>query len=122
MAGIVDASYRADQIANWVFSQGVYDFEAMSNLPAELRSRLAATYSVEPPAIEATVESADGTQRHLLRLADGLRVEAVTMPYEDRVTLCLSSQVGCRFACGFCQTGVMGLARSQSTVTRQLLS
>jgi 23S rRNA (adenine2503-C2)-methyltransferase len=48
----------------------------------------------------------------LLELADGARVETVRMPYPDRVTLCISSQVGCRFACGFCQTGVMGLQRS----------
>ncbi len=112
MAEWVDAPYRADQVVDWVFRKGVYDFTEMLNLPVELRTGLAQRYSVEPPSINRSFESEDGTQRYLLGLADGLSVEAVTMPYEDRVTLCLSSQVGCRFACRFCQTGVMGLARS----------
>jgi 23S rRNA (adenine2503-C2)-methyltransferase len=112
---VVDAGYRADQVANWVFRQGTYDFASMSNLPVELRAELARRYSVEPPVIDKTFKSTDGTQRHLMQLADGMRVEAVSMPYEDRVTLCLSSQVGCRFACSFCQTGAMGLARSLSS-------
>ena len=108
----VDAPYRADQVADWVFRKGVYEFSEMLNLPTVLRAELAKRCSVEPPVVNRSFESEDGTRRFLLGLADGLSVEAVTMPYEDRVTLCLSSQVGCRFACRFCQTGVMGLARS----------
>jgi 23S rRNA (adenine2503-C2)-methyltransferase len=115
IAEVADAGYRADQVANWVFRQGTYEFASMLNLPVDLRSKLALRYSVEPPVIDKTFESTDGTKRHLMRLADGLRVEAVAMPYEDRVTLCLSSQVGCRYACSFCQTGAMGLARSLSS-------
>jgi 23S rRNA (adenine2503-C2)-methyltransferase len=112
LASSVDAAFRADQVANWVFRKGVYDFAAMLNLPLELRSQLDLDYTVKPPEIDTTFQSADGTQRHLMKLSDGLHVEAVAMPYEDRVTLCVSSQVGCRFACSFCQTGAMGLARS----------
>jgi 23S rRNA (adenine2503-C2)-methyltransferase len=108
----LDAPYRVDQVADWVFRKGVYDFNAMLNLPVELRAELAERCSVEPPSINRSFESSDGTQRHLLGLTDGTSVEAVTMPYDDRVTLCLSSQVGCRFACRFCQTGVLGLTRS----------
>jgi 23S rRNA (adenine2503-C2)-methyltransferase len=114
LAAVAGDRYRGDQVANWVFKHGVFDFAAMGNLPRELRERLAACFSVEPPPIEARFESADGTRRFLLGLADGRQVEAVYMPYPDRVTLCISSQVGCRFACGFCQTGVMGLQRSLS--------
>ena len=112
MAKWVDAPYRADQVVDWVFRKGVYDFNEMLNLPLDLRAELARRFSVEPPSVNRSFESSDGTQRHLLGLKDGSSVEAVTMPYEDRVTLCLSSQVGCRFACRFCQTGVMGLTRS----------
>jgi len=114
LGAVAGDRYRGDQVANWVFKHGVFDFAAMGNLPRELRERLAARFSVEPPPIEARFESADGTRRFLLGLADGRQVEAVYMPYPDRVTLCISSQVGCRFACGFCQTGVMGLQRSLS--------
>jgi len=108
----VDSAYRGDQIANWVFKHGVFDFAEMSNLPPSVRGRLAARFSVSPPHPVARFDSVDGTVRFLLELGDGQKVEAVRMPYPDRVTLCISSQVGCRFACGFCQTGVMGLHRS----------
>ena len=109
-----DAAYRGDQLANWVFQQGVFEFGAMSNLPAALRRRLAERYSVAPPGVARVFESVDGTRRFLLQLSDGARGEWVYMPYPDRVTLCISSQVGCRFDCGFCQTGQMGLQRSVS--------
>ena len=112
LEGDLDEPYRADQLADWVFRHGIFDFRAMANLPAGLRGRLAARYSVEPPPIASVFDSVDGTRRFLLELEDGRRVETVYMPYPDRVTLCISSQVGCRFACEFCQTGVMGLQRS----------
>lgn len=107
-----DAAYRGDQVARWVFRQGVFRFEEMDNLPRDLRERLASRFSVAPPRVASRFVSVDGTVRHLLELDDGQMVEAVYMPYRDRITLCISSQVGCRFACDFCQTGVMGLQRS----------
>lgn len=110
-----DAPYRGDQVANWVFRHGVFGFAEMKNLPEALRRELAQRFIVTPPYVAQRFESVDGTLRFLLRLADGESVEAVYMPYDDRVTLCISSQVGCRFACGFCQTGVMGLQRSLSS-------
>ena len=106
------AGYRGDQIANWVFKHGVFSFDDMENVPQKLRRDLAARYTVVPPEVAARFESVDGTQRFLLELQDGQKVESVYMPYSDRVTLCISSQVGCRFACTFCQTGSMGLHRS----------
>ncbi len=106
------AGYRGDQIANWVFKHGVFSFDDMENVPQKLRRDLAARYTVVPPEVAARFESVDGTQRFLLELQDGQKVESVYMPYSDRVTLCISSQVGCRFACTFCQTGSMGLQRS----------
>jgi len=109
-----DAPFRGDQVANWVFGHGVFRFADMDNLPLPLREELARRFEIEPPRVAAHFTSVDGTVRFLLELHDGQKVEAVYMPYADRVTLCISSQVGCRFACGFCQTGVMGLRRSLS--------
>lgn len=104
--------YRGDQVARWVFRHGVFDFAGMTDLPAALRSSLAATYTAEPARVDRAFTSVDGTCRSLLVLADGEIVEAVRMPYRERVTQCISSQVGCRFGCGFCQTGRMGLRRN----------
>ncbi|MFQ5742683.1 MAG: 23S rRNA (adenine(2503)-C(2))-methyltransferase RlmN [Acidobacteriota bacterium] len=108
----VDVPYRIDQLANWVFRHGIFDFAAMGNVPISLRQQLAERCSIAPAPIESRFTSADRTRRYLLRLPDGRRIEAVYMPYRRRATLCISSQAGCRFACGFCQTGTMGLHRS----------
>ena len=107
-----DAAYRGDQVANWVFKHGVFEFGEMANVPSHVRRDLAGRYTVSPPEIATCFESVDGTRRYLLELQDDLKVESVYMPYTDRVTLCISSQVGCRFGCTFCQTGVGGLGRS----------
>ncbi len=112
LEGTTDAAYRGDQVANWVFRHGVFRFADMANLPENAREELAARFSVSPPRVAERFESVDGTRRFLLELDDGTRVEAVYMPYKERVTLCVSSQVGCRLACSFCQTGVLGLQRS----------
>lgn len=112
LAGAVDRPFRGDQVAGWVFDRGVFDFAAMTDLPTGIRERLARSWSVRPPEVDEVFTSVDGTRRYLVSLADGARVEAVWMPYESRVTLCISSQVGCRFGCTFCQTGRMGLTRS----------
>ncbi len=114
VGSVTGDDYRGDQVANWVFRHGVFRFEDMGNLPEATRHQLAGRFSVEPPRIAGRFSSVDGTERFLLELAGGGTVEAVHMPYDDRVTLCISSQVGCRFACEFCMTGVMGLTRSLS--------
>ena len=104
--------YRGRQLATWLFKKGVYDFEAMSNLPKDFRARLAEEAFVRVPDVERVVPSRDGSQKFVLRLADGARIHAVLMPDRDRLTLCLSVQVGCGFACAFCFTGTMGLIRN----------
>jgi len=107
--------YRGDQLATWVFGQGVFDFSAMTNLPVPMRERLSELFVVEPPTIGQRFVSADHSRRYLLQVADEEFVEAVYMPNDSRATLCISSQVGCRFACTFCQTGRLKLRRSLST-------
>ena len=105
-------AYRGRQLAVWLFKKGVFDFQAMSNLPREFRARLTEEAVIGVPPVESVTRSQDGSQKFVLRLADGSRVQSVLMPDRDRLTLCLSTQVGCGFACAFCFTGTMGLVRN----------
>jgi 23S rRNA (adenine2503-C2)-methyltransferase len=106
--------YRGRQIASWIYRKGVTDIEAMSDLPRDLRHALAERAVVGVPAVERRVPSRDGSEKLVLALADGARVQSVLMPDGDRLTLCVSSQVGCGFGCAFCFTGTMGLERNCS--------
>jgi len=107
-----EPAYRGRQLAAWVFRKGVRDFGAMTNLPKALRDRLAAEATVGVPEVAERQASRDGSQKLVLRLGDRRTVHAVLMPDEDRLTLCVSTQVGCGFACAFCYTGTMGLVRN----------
>ena len=107
--------YRGRQIAVWLFKKGVADFEAMTDLSKGFRQRLAERAFIGLPEVESVVPSRDGSQKFVLRLDDGRRVQSVLMPDDDRLTLCLSTQVGCGFACAFCFTGTMGLDRNLTT-------
>src|SRR5438552_10404432 len=104
--------YRGRQIADWIYRKGVTDFACMTNLPRELREALPESASVEVPAVERRTPSQDGSQKFVFRLPDGARVQSVLMPDGERLTLCVSTQVGCGFGCAFCFTGTMGLARN----------
>ncbi len=104
--------YRGRQLAAWLFKKGIYDLTLMSNLPKEFRSRLAEETFIGVPEAERITPSQDGSQKFVLRLLDGARIQSVLMPDRDRLTLCLSTQVGCGFACAFCFTGTMGLDRN----------
>lgn len=112
--------FRAKQIAGWVCQHGVTDFEAMTNLPAPLRARLRAEFSLAPLATIAERTADDGaTTKVLLDLGAGAAVEAVRMDYDpdgdespDRTTICVSTQVGCAMGCSFCATGQQGFTRN----------
>src|SRR5262245_17447987 len=106
--------YRGRQLSGWIFTKGVVDVEAMSDLPRDFRAALAASVRVELPEVERRTPSQDGSQKLVLRYADGARVQSVLMPDGDRLTLCVSTQVGCGFGCAFCFTGTMGLERNLS--------
>ena len=106
--------YRGRQLAQWIFVKSVTDLDAMTDLPRDFRAALAAAASVDVPEIERRTPSQDGSQKLVLRYGDGARVQAVLMPDADRLTLCVSTQVGCGFACAFCYTGTMGLERNLS--------
>ena len=110
--GLGEPPFRGRQVATWVYVKGVGDFAAMTDLPLELRERLATVAVVAPPALVARHASRDGSAKLELALADGRRVQSVVMPDRDRLTLCVSTQVGCGFGCAFCLTGTMGLVRN----------
>jgi 23S rRNA (adenine2503-C2)-methyltransferase len=116
-------AFRGRQIATWMYRKGVVDPDAMTDLPKEFRDRLGERVAVALPEIEQAVPSRDGSVRFVLRLADGARVQSVLMPDADRLTLCLSTQVGCGFGCVFCLTGTMGVERNLTTgeIVAQLL-
>ncbi len=84
----------------------------MTDLSRDLRATLAADFALTTPSIVSREKSADGTEKFLLRLADGRQIEAVFIPDTPSMTFCISTQVGCAMACAFCLTGKMGLVRN----------
>jgi 23S rRNA (adenine2503-C2)-methyltransferase len=105
--------YRFRQIAHWLYDRGVGSFGEMTDLSKAVRSTLALKYSIGTlETLRRQVSVADGTVKILYRLPGGGSVESVLMRTEKRVTLCISSQVGCTLDCVFCQTGLMGFQRN----------
>jgi 23S rRNA (adenine2503-C2)-methyltransferase len=104
--------YKALQVFVWVFNRGIGSFDDMTDLSKELREKLKETFSISRPKILAQEKSQDGTQKLLLELEDKNCIECVLIPEENRLTLCISSQVGCPLDCGFCMTGKGGFVRN----------
>ena len=116
--------YRGRQLATWIYRKAAVDLEAMTDLPKDFRARLAETHDIALPDIERVTPSQDGSRKLVFRLADERRVSAVLMPDDGRITLCLSTQVGCGYGCAFCLTGTMGLDRNLTAaeIVGQLLA
>jgi 23S rRNA (adenine2503-C2)-methyltransferase len=108
-------SYHGKQVFQWVFQKEVLDPLMFTNLAKSMREELADNLSWDLLTIHARLHSQDGSEKLLLQTRDQLLLEMVIMPYDDRVTLCISSQVGCRMGCTFCQTGKMGFKRNLSS-------
>ena len=106
------APFHARQVFRWVHRRGVTYPEEMTDLSRELRARLAAGFVAAAPRLVSRDISVDGTQKFLLELADGRRIESVFIPDTPAMTFCISSQVGCAMDCGFCLTGRMGFVRN----------
>jgi 23S rRNA (adenine2503-C2)-methyltransferase len=106
--------YRAKQIFTWIYKKGAYEFSAMSDLPVELREKLADEFFILSLKLADLESSADGTTKFLFELKDHSLVEAVNIPAAKRVTGCVSTQVGCKFACRFCASGLKGFKRDLS--------
>ncbi len=112
LLGREQPAYRAKQLYDAIYRRRVANLSEDSTLPRELRERLSETCVFGLPGLEKRYDSADGTRRYLLRLADNRTVEAVLMPEDGRDTICISSQVGCPVDCKFCLTALMGLERN----------
>jgi len=105
--------YRATQLFTWLYQRHQLDPAAMTDLPLSLRRGLDRLVRLSLPRVAELHESRDGsTQKFVLELADGARVECVAMRTANRMTMCVSSQVGCALKCSFCATGLMGLKRN----------
>jgi len=116
VAELGQASFRARQLFEWIYCALVFDFSAMTNLPAALRERLGELALVQSVQPLESLTSADGlTTKTLLQLRDGETIESVLMRYEGRQTVCASSQVGCAIGCPFCATGKGGFKRNLSS-------
>ncbi len=104
--------YRAKQMLSWIYEKKVTDISEMTNLPKSLRQSLPDKAEIKTLSAFEKHESQDGSIKYVFNLGGGQEVEAVYMPMEKGVTLCLSSQVGCAQACSFCLTAQMGFIRN----------
>jgi len=121
--GIGESAYRGGQLYRWLYAVGATSFEGMTDLARKFRATLEEVAAIGAPAAVAERRSAaDGTVKLLFALGDGLRVESVLIPpasafrgeagEQNRLTLCVSTQVGCALDCAFCATGTMGFTRN----------
>ncbi len=105
-------AYRARQVWQWLYQKHAISFAEMTNVSGVFREQLAADFSISRLAVERRADSADGTIKFLFRLADDRSIESVLIPETNRLTLCISTQVGCAFGCAFCATALLGLKRN----------
>lgn len=105
--------YTGKQLFKWIYKRRESDFENMTDVAKKIRAQLADNYTVSKMTPAEKAESSDGTIKYLFKLEDGKLIETVLIPEKDlrRITVCISSQVGCALACRFCATGTMGLLR-----------
>ncbi len=115
--------FRARQILNWLYKRNAISFSQMTDLNADLRKKLEKIFSLYQLKPIREVESRDGTRKFLFCLEDKDTIEAVLIPTEKRITACISTQVGCRFACKFCASGRAGFKRNLSAgeIVQQVL-
>jgi 23S rRNA (adenine2503-C2)-methyltransferase len=121
--------FRFRQLMKWLYPKTVNDPALMTDLPADFKQYLITNYSFTLPVIRQSITAKDGSTKFVLELSDGELIECVLMPEGEKNTLCISSQVGCAFACSFCATGKIGPIRdltideiiSQVIVARQFL-
>jgi 23S rRNA (adenine2503-C2)-methyltransferase len=111
VAGLGAPRFHGRQVFHWIHGRGITDFDRMSDLGRALRRTLEDACTISTPTVLTRQTSSDGTTKFLLELEDGRRIEAVFIPDTPAQTFCISTQVGCAMACGFCLTGLMGLTR-----------
>jgi len=104
--------YRGSQVVPHLWQKPVGTFAEMTDLPAAFRELLGQHFTIPRLPLVTEQRSTDGTRKFLFQMADGQSIETVAIPDDDRMTLCISSQVGCALQCAFCATGAMGFARN----------
>ncbi|MGF1656438.1 MAG: 23S rRNA (adenine(2503)-C(2))-methyltransferase RlmN [Verrucomicrobiales bacterium] len=131
VAELGEPLFRAKQLAHWLYQKRSHNYEELKNLPATFRAALGERFTVRSLSVVRHQGSADTTQKFLLRLADGRLIESVLIPASpalygersDRLTLCISTQVGCAYGCKFCASGLKGWTRDlqASEIVEQIL-
>jgi len=117
--GLGEKKYRALQLYGWLYAKAAQNFDEMTDISKEFRTVLSHSCHISNLQIADQSVSADGTTKYLFKLDDGLAIESVLIPGKkkspelaNRLTLCVSTQVGCPLDCKFCATGAMGFARN----------
>lgn len=103
--GIGEKAFRAKQVYEWLWKKSATDFDTMTNLSVALRDKLKLHFEILPVTVAEKQLSMDGTVKSAFKLYDNKITEGVLIPAGDRMTACVSSQVGCSLACKFCATG-----------------
>ncbi|MBA3726478.1 MAG: 23S rRNA (adenine(2503)-C(2))-methyltransferase RlmN, partial [Armatimonadetes bacterium] len=106
------ARVRGRQVAGWIYKRDVQIIDEMTDIPAADRARLSEEYAVSPLTVRAEQHSVDGVIKLLVDHDDGQAFECVLLPFEERVSCCISTQVGCAMGCEFCATGLSGFDRN----------
>jgi 23S rRNA (adenine2503-C2)-methyltransferase len=116
--------YRSIQILRWLYQKGVESFDEMTNLSKRFRQELSQIGFISTLSTLNMEQARDGTKKFLFQLKDGNRIESVLIPDKTRLTLCLSTQVGCALGCRFCLTGKIGWKRDLmvSEILNQILA
>lgn len=117
-------AFTAKQIADWLYKKRVDSIQAMSNISAKNRELLSEKYCIGRSEPVQVAVSTDGTKKYLFTATNGQYIESVYIPEDDRHTLCVSSQVGCKMNCKFCMTGKQGFLGqlSASEILNQIMS
>jgi len=108
----VDRPFRSRQVASWIVERNATSFLEMTDLSKQLRAGLGRLFTIDEPLPVDVVHSADGSSKYLMRFADGVEVECVSMREGAKATFCLSTQAGCAVGCTFCVTGAIGAGRN----------
>jgi 23S rRNA (adenine2503-C2)-methyltransferase len=116
--------FAADQVFNWIYKRLIFDPNKWTNVSKKIKEHFDQKLCLELPKIIWNGLSKDGTRKFLTKFLDDQTVENVAIPFKDRLTICLSSQVGCAIGCVFCHTGTMGLKRhlGSSEIVGQFLA
>jgi 23S rRNA (adenine2503-C2)-methyltransferase len=107
--------FHAQQVFAWVYKKGAANFEEMTDLSAGLRQRLKENFYLSSLRLAESQNSYDATAKLAFKLKDGNFIEGVIIPAKGRITGCISTQVGCKFACKFCASGILGFKRNLTT-------